>query len=444
MSSRVRVLGYAAALLMSAGCSTGFKVYPADKAPEGQRYLYYTLPRTVLVVTVPVTKTTLAPGDCSAERLAEELAASSPAGFGAPPAGDIAGKKPKGDAAAAAPAPAKPDASAARQRAEQMLREAGIKPFDPNDASDISIGEIGLASYAEPDPSHIYAIGLGSGFLASTRYSFEFSPQGVLGSTSRQSRSLIFDYGAAVVSAVSSVAGPLIGFGGSAPAVGSCQGVLDELRNVRSARRAVVEGKGNTQGLSKEALELLLAEQRAMEAGLVARFSGRPTAVRGSVICEHTPGAAPEKPIDLFSITPGGLAGLAAGCTGSAELLTSSAGAGEATGALVLTLQRVAAVADKARPPDPPASDDGRGVYYRIPGQAVVELKRVDRAPGKPAGGDVLRSSRAVIAQFGRIANLPGHIDAGAASLNYAVKLDPETGAVVSYGTPAPPPADAE
>jgi hypothetical protein len=256
---------------------------------------------------------------------------------------------------------------------------------------------------------------------------------------------MVFDYGIAAVGAVVSVAGPLLGFGGAAPAVGTCQGVLDELRNVRAARRAVVEGRGNTQGLSKEALELLLAEQRAMEAGLIARFSGKPAAVRANVICEHTPGAAPEKPIDLFSFTPQGLASLATGCAAPAELINAAAGAGESTGAVVLTLRRVAAIADKARPPDPPASDDGRGVYYRIPGEAVVELKRADRAPGKPqpAAGDILWSSRTVVAQFGRIANLPGHIDSGAASLNYAVKLDPDTGAVVSYGTPAPPPAAA-
>jgi len=106
---------------------------------------------------------------------------------------------------------------------------------------------------------------------------------------------------------------------------------------------------------------------------------------------------------------------------------------------VVLTLRRAAAIADKARPPDPPASDDGRGVYYRIPGQAIVEITRADRGEGKRASGDVLGSSRVTIAQFGRIANLPGHIDSGAASLNYAVKLDPETGAVVSYGNPAIP-----
>lgn len=438
MSDRVRLLGCAAALAMSAGCSSGFKVYPADKAPEGQRYLYYTLPRTVLVVTVPVTKTSLSPGDCTVDRLAEEIAASSPPAFGAPPAGfDVAGKKPKADPAQGAPAPAKPDASAARQKAAQMLKEAGIKPFDPGDASSISLGEIALTSYAEPDPAHVYAIGLSSGFLSSTRYTFEFSPQGVLGSTSRESRSLAFDYAAAAAGAIGSVAGQLIGFGGYAPAAGMCQGVLSDLRDLRAARRAVVEGRGNTQGLSKEALELLLAEQKAMEATFIERFSGKPSAVRGSVICQHVPGAAPDKPIDLFSFSPRGVTAVAAGCAAPLDLVDASPG--EAPHAVVLTLRRTAAIADKARPPDPPASDDGRGVYYRIPGQATVELTRADRGGGKRASGDLLWSSRVTIAQFGRIANLPGYIDAGAASLNYAVKLDPETGAVVSYGSPEAP-----
>jgi hypothetical protein len=437
MSYRVRLLGCAAALAMSAGCSSGFKVYPADKAPEGQRYLYYTLPRTVLGVTIPVTKTTLAPGDCSVERLAGEIAArSQPPAFGAPPAApDAAGKKPKGEAAE--PAPAKPDVSAARQKAEQMLKDAGIAPFDLKNTSDLSLGELELTSYAEPDPAHVYAIGLSSGFLASTQYQFEFSPQGVLGAASRESKSKALDYGVAIGKGVAGVAGSLIGFGGYAPATGTCEGALDELRNVRAARRAVVEGRGNTQGLSKEALELLLAEQRATESSLIGRFSGKPTAVRGNVNCEHVPGAAPGKPIDLFAFSPRGVTAIAAGCAAPLELVDPSPGA--APHAVVLTLRRAAAIADKARPPDPPASDDGRGVYYRIPGQAIVEITRADRGEGKRASGDVLGSSRVTIAQFGRIANLPGHIDSGAASLNYAVKLDPETGAVVSYGNPAIP-----
>lgn len=435
MSYRVQLFGALAALAMSAGCSSGFKVYPADKAPEGQRYLYYTLPRTVLAVAVPVTKTTLSPGDCTVERLAEEIAARSPQpGYGLPPAGfDAAAKKPKAEAVA----PAKPDISAARQKAEQMLKDAGITPFDPKSASDLSLGDFEVTSYAEPDPAHVYAIGLSSGFLSSTQYQFEFSPQGVLGSGSRESKSKVFDYGVAIAGAVVQVAGPLLGFGGYAPAAGTCEGVLDDLRNVRAARRAVVEGRGNTQGLSKEALELLLAEQRATEASLLGRFSGRPAAVRGHVICEHVPGAAPDKPIDLFAYSPRGVTAIAAGCSAPLELVDPSPGV--APHAVVLTLRRAAAIADKARPPDPPPSDDGRGVYYRIPGQAIVEITRADRGEGKRASGDLLASSRITIAQFGRIANLPGDIDSGAASLNYAVTLDPETGAVMSYGTPAIP-----
>ncbi|NUQ77408.1 MAG: DUF4831 family protein [Polyangiaceae bacterium] len=438
MNYRSGLLGVFAVVFASAGCSSGFKVYPADKAPEGQRYLYYTLPRTVLAVTVPITKTTLAPGDCTVERLAQEIAARPP-GYGAPAPGFDGGKKPKGEAGA--PDPAKPDASAARQKAEQLLKDAGITPFDPKDASSVSLGDIAIASRAEPDPAHVYAIGLSSGFLSSTQYQFEFSPEGVLGSGSRESQSKVFDYGVAAAGAVADVVGPLIGFGGYAPAGGTCEGVLDDLRNVRAARRAVVEGRGNTQGLSKEALELLLAEQKAAEASLIGRFSGRPSAVRGNVICEHVPGAAPDKPIELFAYSPRGVTAVAAGC--SAPLALIDASPGPAPHAVLLTLRRAAAIADKARPPDPPPSDDGRGVYYRIPGHAVIEITRADRGEGKPASGDVLASSRLTIAQFGRIANLPGDIDSGAASLNYAVKLDPETGAVVSYGTPAIP-ADAE
>jgi hypothetical protein len=377
------------------------------------------------------------------ERLAEEIASSAQPAFGAPFAEkDAGGKKPKGDATPPAPAPAKPDSSIARQKAEQALKEAGITPFDPKAASDVVLGDISLNSYAEPDPAHVYAIGLSSGFLSTTRYTFELSPQGVLGSASRQSKSMALDYAATAGGAVAGVAGRLLGFGGYAPAAGPCQGVLDEIRNLRSARRAVVEGKGNTQGLSKEALELLLAEQRALEASLMERFSGKPSTVRGHVICEHVPGATPEKPMDLFSFSPRGVTALRPGCAAPLDLVDPSARESSAAPhAVVLTLRRAAAIADKARPPDPPASDDGRGVYYRIPGQAVVELTRVDRGEGKQASGDVLASSRVTIAQFGRIANLPGDIDAGAASLNYVVKLDPETGAVVSYGPPEELPA---
>jgi hypothetical protein len=375
------------------------------------------------------------------DRLAVEIAVRSPQpGYSPPPGGnEAAGKKPKpvneAQQPAPAPAPARPDLPAARQRAEQILKDAGITPFDAKSASNIALGDIVLTSYAEPDPAHVYAIGLSSGFLSSTQYQFEFSPQGVLGSGSRVSQSKAFEYGAAVAGVAGKFAGSLIGFGGYAPAAGACEGVLDDLRNVRAARRAVVEGRGNTQGLSKEALELLLAEQRSTEASLIGRFSGRPTEVRGNVICEHVPGAAPDKPIDLFAFSPRGVTAIAAGCSAPLDLVDASPG--PAPHAVVLTLRRAAAIADKARPPDPPASDDGRGVYYRIPGQAVVEVTRADRGEGKRASGDLLASARITIAQFGRIANLPGHIDSGAASLNYAVKLDPETGAVISYGNPS-------
>jgi hypothetical protein len=455
-------------LLLSAGagCSSGFRVYPADKAPKGQSYLYYALPRAVVVVTIPVTRVERSAGECSVDRLADEIAMTAPDALAAPAAGagpaprrGAAGGNPR-EEAAAAPRPA-PDASAAKQRALAVLKAAGIEPFDPKDAFDFTIGSVSLAARSEPDPDQVYAIALHSGFLSSTSYAFEFSDQGVLGTATRSSQSLFADYASKTITAITAASAAMPGFGGAAlsnPA-GPCHRALQELDSLRSARRALVEGKASTQGLSKEALEVLLGELSVIERDYIGRFAGKPTSVEGAIVCDYTPGGATtDKPAPLFTFTSRGVTGSAPECAVPADLRDPSAspaagaGAGSAGGAVsgatdavVLTIRRAAAIAEKVQGPETIAGEKGRGVYYRIPGQGYVTVARAVRGEGQAAGLSPLAGGRFDIPQFGRVMSLPGEADPGDASRSYTVMLDPVTGAILRYappseGEPPPPP----
>jgi hypothetical protein len=442
MRKGTRHLGCVAVLFMSIGCADGFRVYPASKVAADKRYLYYALPRTVLVVTVPVTKTTRAPGDCTVERLAAEIAGNSQPAITPPPAPakPATGAKPpaEGSPMTAPPPPPSPDKSAARERAERTLAEAGITPFDAANASSLDFGDAELSSRAEPDPDHVYAVALTSSLLTGNKYGFELSDQGVLGSASLESTSTVVDYTVKTLGAAASVAGSVIAFGGAAAQQTTCRGVLDELKKLRSARRDLVEGKANTQGLSKEALEVMLSELKSIERDFVARFEGKTSTRQGTVACEVTPAASADKPIELFSFTSRGVSLAASGCFVPNELRDRSPEGDSSK--VALAVRRVAVIADKARPIEGEDGDDGRGLYYRIPGQAAIDILRIGHDAQNRPVTDRLGSARIDVAQFGRVATLPGEDDAGAASLNYTVKLNPTTGAIVSYGASAEAP----
>jgi hypothetical protein len=446
MRKGTRHLGCVAVLFMSIGCADGFRVYPASKTSADMRYLYYALPRTVLVVTVPVTKTARAPGDCTVERLAAEIAGVAPPPSAPPPSAQ-APAKPGGTGAKApgegAPPPP-PDKSAAREKAERALVEAGITAFDAARASDLDFGDAELTSRAEPDPDHVYAVALTSSLLTGNKYGFELSDQGVLGSASLESTSVVVDYTVKTLGAAASVAGSVIAFGGAAAQQTTCRGVLDELKKLRSARRDLVEGKANTQGLSKEALEVMLSELKSIERDFVARFEGRTSTRQGTIVCEVTPAASADKPIELFSFTTRGVSLAASGCFVPNELWDTSPHGDSSDSSdpskVALALRRVAVIADRARPIEGEDGDDGRGLYYRIPGQAVVDILRTEQDAQKRPVTHRLGSARLDVAQFGRVATLPGEDDAGAASLNYTVKLNPTTGGIMSYGATAEAP----
>jgi hypothetical protein len=329
-----------------------------------------------------------------------------------------------------------------------MLKAAGIEPFDPKDAVDFTIGAVSLTARTEPDPDQVYAIALHSGFLSSTSYAFEFSDQGVLGTATRSSQSLVADYASKTITAVTAAAAAMPGFGGaalSAPGPGPCQRALLELDSLRSARRALVEGKASTQGLSKEALEVLLGELSVIERDYVSRFAGKPTSVEGAVVCDYTPGGTTsDKPVELFRFTSRGIARAAPECAVPADLRDPSAsGSGDAADAVVLTIHRAAAIAEKVQGPETNAGEKGRGVYYRIPGQGYVTVARAVRGEGQAAGLSPLAGGRFSIPQFGRVMSLPGEADPGDAARSYTVMLDPVTGAILRYAPPAegdPPP----
>jgi hypothetical protein len=383
------------ASMLGAACANGLRVYPAANIPadkEKIRYVYYALPRHTIVVTVPVKKTVTEKGTCADEAALKERMASY-------------GIKPKEDTA-------------------------------------IEVEDAAVATRAEPDPAHVYAIELSSDMLKTNKYGIELNDQGMLASASIESTSKVVELAVTTTKTVASTVATLAGFGGDLKAApkAKCVAVLDRLDEVRKAKQSLLAGAGTYASITKEALELLLTELRLEQESLIANFVKK-TVTSGKIICEHTPSASTPKPLPLLTYGSGGVApDQQVTCYVPPEF--AGTGSGASISLSIAVDNTIASAAAKSAIPASPAPAPGKrdkasvpptGVVYRIPVRATLIVSESKR---DKSGGTVVRRlalERVAIAQYGAVAALPGDTDVEAVSFNNTAKLDPSTGALVNY-----------
>jgi hypothetical protein len=441
MTTKAMILASSLVALL-AGCANGINVYPAASAPikEGSRYVYYALPRNMISVTFSVKKTTYSKGPCA----------------------DVAFPK-------------------------EQLEANDIKI---KTGSTVELSEVTITTRAEPDPGHVYAIELTSDMLKNDKYGIELNDQAMLTSASIESTSKVADLAVTLTKTAASTAATILGFGGAIAATptGRCKTVLDRLTDVRKTKINLLSGAGTYASLTKEALELLFTELRSEQDGLVANFVKREVA-SGKVLCEYTPTVAPSDSVKLlmygddgvtpnlrvnglecyvppqfFVAVPIAKAPIAKAPTAkapTAEAPTAEAPTAEAPTAEAPTAEAPTAPTAKTPTVKTPTAEaptdkvpnktvllkfrvqniiasqiktavpgaSPTGIRYRIPARVTLTVSRT----GAQAREEALATERLAIAQFGVVAALPGDAQVKSAAFNYMAKLDPTTGALVSY-----------
>ncbi|WP_437899283.1 DUF4831 family protein [Sorangium sp. So ce124] len=438
---------YAAALACIhtiAGCTHGYRVHHVTPTSGqlGAPSVLYALPRTIITVTIPVTRTeTEASPSCARKELAKELQArwgrKHPEAQQAPPAQP--GKKP---AAAPAPEP-KPSPEEFDKEADAIIASVTGAP-PPTAGSNnilIELGAPALTVRQEVDPEQIYAIELNEHFMTASKRGIELSEQGFLASSSLESTNKALDVSLKVIGGAVDIASKAVLFGGkAADDAGRCERTADDIKRLREARFAIVKGQGQTNGSPKDALEFLLNELRAQEKLLLAEFTGKQTVKQSTVTCDMAPSALTGTEVSfgesfpLFSLDS--TAGLwddkadKARCVMDVALqLTSPPAAGKEV-SVHLKISDLSLANASRRTAASRTSPSG--IVYRVPAQALAWLT---------VGKEERLHSTLNIAQYGAIAALPGDLDgeAGEVAMSYSVKLAPSSGALLSMSSSSSP-----
>lgn len=417
------------ALPLLVGCAaSGFKVHRVT--PETPRFdvpvMYYALPRTVLRITIPVTKEDVtSPPVCTPDMLAKEIRAED-AATRARWERREANRKP-GDRGEQ-----EPQARDAAREAERLVKSLGVT-LGRTAGPGVWIGEPAVAARQEVDPSQIFAIELTEDFLRDTRRSFQLTEQGFLASAQIESTDTALDLAAKAVSAGASVASALFTAGGETEK-GECQEAALDIQSLREKQMSILSGGTNMGSISKDTMEYMLGELRARERGLLGRFIGGSEVTQADIVCDLIPGDDPAraaaKPETLFRYLPAGIVALDRRCVAPPEL-TARSEANDAGTAVSVSLSVIGAeLAQAVKRTQRIETEEVRGIAYRVPAQAVFSVS--------DGGRERLRTTL-VVAQYGTVATLPGDSDISSLSASYTLTLSPTAGALMNVSTSSMP-----
>jgi Domain of unknown function (DUF4831) len=345
-------------VLLAAGCTRSFQVYDAKQLKTGRDYLFYALPRNVVVVDVPVRR--------------------------------IDQKK---------DAPCKDDSA--------NLQLLGLDPPPRTDTKKFVALAPTVATRSEPDPDQIYAIDLRFRPFANTSGAFEMSDNGVLTTetVSQEDKSLdtvlsVVKLGVAAATGLPTNLGAksstaaAVGAGGQPVPPSFCSQVASDIREIRAQRTKVLANSIAREGATKEYTDYVLGQLDTMEGALIANFSGETQARVATVHCEIRPEKSDAFDLFRFSADDGVLEPKHCFVP---PLLRGSTSGGPSKTYVVRVATDGAQFADAVRPLLR-VSNDPRGFFYRIPAAAVVTVE-LDQTP------QVQEFTR--IAQLGTTATLP-------------------------------------
>jgi hypothetical protein len=407
---------------MLVGCVSGMRVQRVSDGytvTDDHRRLVYALPKSVVTVDVPITRTVTSPGRCSDKTLLEMAAPNNGVKLG------------------------------------EQLQRLNIKPI-AEFSSEIEVGDVALGQRMEPDPTEIFAIVLEKDLLQNDKFVFELTESGMLVSGSVDSSNRIVDTAAKGLTAIANIASGAIAVMG-APAVAkvdgdqakwlSCQESLVRLQKSRSAREALVRGDAQTAGTPKDTFDAMLTESKNVEAAYAGEFTGAKKVVKGLARCEVRAQAIKDETAikdsydlmtyDTLKVVNKSAAAVSCVVTpelldvpkkdGTAIVIPPPKLASEKTIRLLLVAD--ATFARRAAITEPKGATES-GLYYRVPVRAVTTV--LDGATEKTR-------STLDIPQFGTVVSLPGDADVESAAMAVAAKFGPAGGLVsYSHATTAP------
>lgn len=380
------------------GCAYTHKVVPVSKAGTGD-YVYYALPRTVVMATALVSVSTVDP---------------------APPCGNL----------------------------EKYLMPLGLERPKISAGKFMTVHKTSLERRSEPDPEERYAVrvsGTGNSELA-----LELNARGALTKGSSESRDIIVPTVVGALEMAASIAGKL--FGASKDQREElCDGVKVQLDDLR--RRLLELDSSPGAADPKEILEYKAARLQLQAKVLEAMFTGVKPGAPQKIVCDVRPkkvvssGNATESTTSsdytLFTWTVAGGIDPSAASVPEVECdIPAGLSIGEndrARGSDRTVSERIRAKhsavlgvgtrhsSDLVSVPESTPRSGERGFYYRIPAFRTLEV--LDRI-GSDRSERISDRVEWAIPQLGSTRSLPRLRSTGSAKVS--VTLDPDTGALLA------------
>jgi hypothetical protein len=349
------------------GCTRSFPVYDvrsltpkAGAAALQKDYLFYALPRTVVAVDVPITKTVEDPvGPCTTETaLRQKLL------LDAPPV-------------------------------TKKTTYAAAKPM--------------ITTRAEPDPAAVYAVDLRFRPFALTSGTFELTDNGVLttASVSQEDQSLDAVLSAAKLALTVSGATPLAASVGgttiaSQPAVSVCEDTYRAIRDIRARRLQLISESVRQESPTEAYLNVVLGKLEESEQALTSAFTGTVQKTVATINCAWRPSAfdtgAAGRDLFYFSKEGGPFTTAGSTCIIPGSVRGGPHATQQLVSAHIVRDDDGQQFADTVRGVQRPASSTARGFYYRIPASAIVSVE---------FGAEPRAREIKSFAQFGTTTTLP-------------------------------------
>lgn len=459
------------------GCVPQHRVHWVDpEYPIQKSGIYYALPKTVVTVTIPVTKVKYELGPLG--KFAAENGITLPDGLKERAKQqlinynrkrklkrDIADLKQKVADQANRPAPPQANtgdpggANAPKQEGKSNLAEEQAKtPAEKQDEltrvreansrstevkaefSRFSLGTPVITTRAEPDRNNVFLVEIKGDFRQDRDLLVELTENGLLTSAESKATDKTVDY---IVKTIGAVAKTYSAAGGGVGPQGldtkkmasaspqlrpreRAKHIAEDIRTLRERRLDMVSAVGMGHGhLEANTLDRMLTELAAIEEELMSNFRKR-TVSSWTATYEYTPyctcGIDCTKPVTLFFIDAENGLIPAEGVKNIPETFTKNeVPSGENAPVKIRVVKNPEKqFADIVRKPCPRWRSTGKhGFFYRIPATGRVTVEK---------GEDTLAVKDTLIAQFGAVAALPPGVKS--TSSNFLVSFHEETGAL--------------
>ena len=301
-----------------------------------------------------------------------------------------------------------------------------------------SIGKATVSTISMPDENNTFFVKFDSKAFEDLNLTMKLSKTGLLESAKSDSTNRVLDIGVKVFESAASIAGKFITLGGKAPEESQIDDHINTINRILISRLDLITGTAGTitGGLPAETLKLMLVELDKKEQELMNALRGTTTKKEWTAVFEFEPEPKPkpketeedkitfkEVEIKLLSISESdGINELTDYCINYYSNPFGRKGK-KTQDSIKLRISAKAQPALKIFPND---KDDSGSFFYRIPLQANVELLKNDK---------LFMAENVYIAQIGPIRHLPNKFNGKFGLLDLIFYTD--TGSIQKIDTQA-------